>query len=223
MKKILVVAILIYSTMSTAQSDVKKPNQFYFSFGAGISVPSGLTNSFYHDGSTNVQLGISYEYAFHPRFSWLNGAELEQNDYNLDLWMEINEQLEIKTPIDEAKYTRIKQRNITAHSQIRFYLTENKTKEDAAMFFQGGLRVSLSGPTTFTYRMNNKREEKNLDGFKNEVYFGAEFMAGFKNDFFENFDLLNASTFGFIYQINPLFINSNYDVLPMHFIWRFLF
>ena len=213
----------MFVTTLIAQTDVDKPNQFYISFGAGVSAPNGLSNSFYHDGSTNVQLGVSYEYAFHPRFSWLNGIEIEQNIYNLDLWMEKDKQLEVKEPIDQAKYTRITQRNITAHAQLRFYLSDNSAKNDAAMFFQGGLRASLSGPTNFSYRMNNEREQIDLGGFKNAVYFSAELMVGFKNDFFENFDLLNASTLGFIYQLNPLFINTNHEVFPMHFTWRFLF
>lgn len=223
MKRICIAVIIMITTSIMAQTDLEKPNQFYFSFGAGVSVPNGLTNNFYHDGSTNVQIGFSYEYSFNPRFSWMNGIEIEQNIYNLDLWMEKDKQLEVKEPIDQAKYTRITQRNITAHAQLRFYLSDNSAKNDAAMFFQGGLRASLSGPTNFSYRMNNEREQIDLGGFKNAVYFSAELMVGFKNDFFENFDLLNASTLGFIYQLNPLFINTNHEVFPMHFTWRFLF
>lgn len=218
------VVIIIFLAGSTyGQEEFKKPSQFYFSFGAGLSVPNGLTNSFYHDGSTNVQLGVSHELSLTPRFSWMNGVELEQNDYNLDKWVIVAEHLFIDNPIDQAKYTRIIQRNISLHTQLRYYFSDNLEKSSAAMFLQGGLRATLAGPTNFNYRMSGEPEEIDLGGFTNSIYLSAELMIGFKNDFFENFDLLNTSTLGFIYQMNPMFINTNFDVYPMHFTWRFLF
>ena len=179
MKTVFAIVVLLISTTAVSQNDFEKPNKFYFSFGAGISSPNGLTSNFYHDGSTNVQLGFSYEYAFHPRFSWLNGIELEQNDYNFDVWMQKDESLEFLAPIDQAKYTRIIQRNITAHTQLRFYFSDNLKKDDAAMFLQGGLRVSLSGPTNFSYRMDNERQQLDIGGFRNSMYISTELMIGF--------------------------------------------
>ncbi|MEL6539026.1 MAG: hypothetical protein AAFQ98_26655, partial [Bacteroidota bacterium] len=51
----------------------------------------------------------------------------------------------------------------------------------------------------------------------------VEFMLGFKGQFFKNFDLLNASTLGFMYQVNAKFGEGSTEVYPLHFTWRFLF
>ena len=99
------------------------------------------------------------------------------------------------------------------------------------MFIQGGLRLTQSlaflgnesTETYYFYRSSGENQSISLENFANQKGLQIEMMVGFKGQFFKKFDLLNASTLGFMYQLNPMFEENSTELYPLHFTWRFLF
>ena len=211
----------------------EKHNNYYISFGAGSSVLRELPEEIYFSGSNNLQLGLLYERAFHKHFSFITGAEFEQVTYSFDGDIHFNSTtgFDLIAAGTDKKYTGLRQRNIAIPLQVRFYLLENTSPEERNMFIQSGVRItqtldfagSEALQTHFYYRSNGENESHSLSDYTNQTSLQWEFMIGFKNQFFKNFDLLNASSLGFIYQLNPMFKDNSSDIYPMHFTWRFLF
>ncbi|WP_299523737.1 outer membrane beta-barrel protein [Winogradskyella sp.] len=230
-----IIALSIF-TLSNAQemaTTFNKHNNFYISFGAGTSVLRDLPSDIYFDGSTNLQLGFMYERAFHKRFSFLTGIEFEQATYNFngDLDFNSNNGFDLVRAGPDKKYTGFRQRNLTAPIQGRFYFMDNNASDSRNIFIQAGLRLTQSldfigndsFETYYFYRSRGKDESIMLTDFVNQRRIQLEFMFGFKGQFFKKFDVLNASTLGFMYQLNPIFTSDSTAVHPIHFTWRFLF
>lgn len=228
--------LLAASSNTLAQENpnvFQKHSTLYISFGAGVSMLSQFPADIYFSGSTNLQLGLMYERAFHKRFSLVGGLEFEQVSYNFDgdLDFSSSSALNIVQAGHEKKYTGIRQRNIALPLQGRFYFIDNNSAHSKNMFVQGGLRLIQSLDfvgyeslgTTYYYRSDGENEEVSLSDFTNQTALQMELMIGFKGQFFKRFDLLNASTLGFMYQLTPLFKAGSTQVHPVHFTWRFLF
>ena len=210
-----------------------KHNNLYISFGAGSSMFRQFPSNIYFSGSSNLQLGAMYERAFHKRFSLLAGLEFEQVSYNFDgdLQLNSNATLDLIQAGPEKKYTGIRQRNIALPIQARFYFLDNNASDSRNMFLQGGMRLvqsldflgSENLGTTYNFRRNGENETISLSDYTNQTVVQLELMIGFKGQFFKRFDLLNASTLGFMYQISSTFEEGSTEVFPLHFTWRFLF
>jgi hypothetical protein len=224
---------LLFFTATFAQehSEVfKKHHNFYSSFGAGSSMLRQFQNEIYFHNSSNLQLGLMYERAIHKQFSLVTGLEFEQVTYNFDGEIQIgaNTNITIIEAGPDKKYTSLRQRCIAIPLQSRYYFLENKTADTRNMFLQGGLRIVQSfdfidAGTSFNYRSMGKKESIALSDYTNQTSLQLELMIGFKGQFFKKFDLLNASTLGFMYQLNPIFKENSSQVYPLHFTWRFLF
>ncbi len=211
----------------------EKHNNLYISFGAGSSVLREFPSDIYFSGSNNLQLGLMYERAFHKRFSLITGLEFEQVTYNFDGDIQFNPNAGF-TLIEAApdkKYTGLRQRNIAVPLQGRYYFWENHSSDSRNMFVQGGVRLIQSLDflgaeglaTSYYYRSQGENESFSLSDYTNQTGLQLELMIGFKGQFFKNFDLLNASALGFMYQLNPVFDDNSSRVYPLHFTWRFLF
>lgn len=198
--------------------------QFYFSFGGGVSFLNGFPDEVYQDGHSNVQLGFMVEKTISPRFSAFSGIELELLNYSFDgeLAEGNGQPLRIVPAADGVKYARIVQRNLTVPLQLRGYLRPNAGKGSKNAYLQGGLRFSLPGSTEYTFRANQEKQAQDLEDLAPSLLVSAELMIGFKGDFFERFDLLNASSLGVIYQATPL-LEEGSAIHPVHLTWRFLF
>ncbi|MDN5210503.1 hypothetical protein QQ020_00550 [Fulvivirgaceae bacterium BMA12] len=213
--------------------DFQRHSNIYISFGAGSSMLNQFPSDIYFAGSTNLQLGAMYESAFHKRFSLIAGVEFEQVSYNFDGDIDFTSgsTLNIVRAGSDKKYTRIRQRNVAIPLQGRFYFSSNNTADTKNMFVQSGIRLvqtldfinSDSFGTTYYYRSNGEENQISLDDFANQTVIQAELMIGFKGQFFKNFDILNASTLGFMYQFTPLLKDGSTEIYPIHFTWRFLF
>lgn len=206
-------------------SDRPYSSQTYFSFGAGFSLLQGVSENFYQDGHSNVQIGFMREIPFNPRVSLVTGLELERLTYSLDFFPELSEDSYtfIKAP-EGIKYTRLFQNSLNLSTQARIYLKENTSKEKGNIFLQSGLRAGYNLSTTFAYRENSKNETVNLSDGASQFGLQAEIMLGIKGDYFEKLKILNASSFGLTYQFNsPLQIENVVNVRPVHLTWRFLF
>jgi len=230
---ILLTLLLIKAELSAQENNIfEKHQNLYISFGAGSSILGQLPEDIYFDGSNNLQLGVMYERAFHKRFSWIIGLEFERASYNINADVDFisADMLNLVQAGNEKKYTSIRQNNITIPIQGRFYFLENYNAASRNMFLQGGLRlvqslafVSDDFGTTYHFRSNGENTQISLSDFSNQRTFQMELMIGFKGQFFKKFDLLNASTLGFIYQFTSIFKNGSTEVYPVHFTWRFLF
>lgn len=234
-KRLFWTVLLIICVFTTAHAqeapDVfKKHNNIYFSFGAGSSRLRQFQTDIYFHSSSNLQLGLIYERATHKRFSLVTGIEFEQATYNFDgdLQFVPNGGLTIIEAGPDKKYTGLRQTNIAIPAQVRYYFLKNINKDARNMFFQGGLRITQSldfmgTGTSFYYRSAGNNESISLSDYTNQTGFQLELMVGFKGQFFKKFDLLNASTLGLVYQLNPTFKENSSKFFPLHFTWRFLF
>lgn len=227
---LLIISVFTAALAQESPNVFTKHNNLYFSFGAGSSRLRQFQPDIYFHSSSNLQLGLMYESASHKRFSLVTGVEFEQATYNFDgdLQFGPNGGFNIIEAGPEKKYTGLRQVNIAVPAQIRYYLFENTTADTRNMFFQGGLRIAQSLDfmgfgTTFYYRSNSENESISLSDYTNQTGFQLELMVGFKGQYFKKFDLLNSSTLGFIYQLNPTFKENSSQFLPLHFTWRFLF
>jgi hypothetical protein len=205
----------------------KKPykSQTYFSFGAGVSFLQGVPDNFYQDGHGNVQIGLMKELPFNKRVSLVTGLELERLTYNLDFFpvFDENSQTFIQAP-DGVKYTRVFQNSLNLSAQARIYFKENSSKQTSNVFLQTGLRGGYNLSTTFAFRENNKNQSINLSEVASPFNLQAELMLGFKGDYFKKLEILNASSFGFTYQLNrPLTAGNVENIRPILLTWRFLF
>jgi hypothetical protein len=228
-------AVLIVGTFMTsyAQENVevfKKHHNFYFSFGAGSSLLRQLQSTIYFHNSNNLQLGVIFERAINKRFSLISGIEFEHTTYNFDgdLQFKPDGGLNIIEAGPDKKYTGIRQVNVAIPVQGRYYFLKNLSKDARNIFLQGGLRVTqsldfLGIGTSFYYRSLGDNKAISLSHYTHQTGFQCELMLGFKGQFFKKFDLLNSSTLGFMYQINPMFQKKSSQVFPLHFTWRFLF
>lgn len=229
-KASLIIVLFILSQNLLAQnagSASKKPykSQTYFSFGAGVSLLQGVPDNFYQDGHGNVQLGLMKELPFSKRVSFVTGLELERLTYNLDFFpvLDENKQTFIQAP-DGIKYTRVFQNSLNLSAQARFYFKENSSKETSNIFLQTGLRAGYNLSTTFSFRENDQNQSVNLSEVASPFNLQAELMLGFKGNYFKKLEILNASTFGFIYQLNsPLAAENVENIRPINLTWRFLF
>ncbi|WP_373523694.1 outer membrane beta-barrel protein [Aquiflexum sp.] len=205
----------------------KKPykSQTYFSFGAGVSFLQGVPDNFYQDGHSNVQIGLMKELPFNKRLSFITGLELERLTYNLDFYplLDENNNNFIQAP-DGIKYTRVFQNSLNISAQTRFYFRENSSKQTPNIFIQTGLRGGYNLSTTFAYREDNQNQTINLSEVASPFNLQAELMLGFKGDYFEKLEILNASTFGLTYQFNsPIQAGNVENIRPINLTWRFLF
>ncbi|UII74648.1 hypothetical protein LV716_10240 [Flagellimonas sp. HMM57] len=234
LKKLLVLILIAIGREMIAQENAdgfQKHSNLYISFGAGSSMLGQFPSDIYFSGSTNLQLGTMYERALHKRFSLVVGLELEQVSYNFDGDLELSSTLNIVQAGLDKKYTGIRQCNIAIPIQGRFYFLDNNYADSKNMFVQSGIRFIQSldfiGPeslgTTYYYRSNGEDEIVSLADFTNQTAVQLELMIGFKGQFFKRFDLLNASTLGFMYQPISLFKDGSSEIYPTHFTWRFLF
>ncbi|MEM8967650.1 MAG: hypothetical protein AAGE93_14620 [Bacteroidota bacterium] len=227
--------ILALGTFAATQAQentevFKKHDNLYISFGAGSSVLRQFPPDIYFAGSNNLQLGLMYERAFHKRLSVVAGVEFEQVTYNFDgdIQFGSNAGFTLIEAGPDKKYTGLRQRNIAIPLQGRFYFLENNAASSRNMFVQSGLRFVqsldfLGAETSYFYRSEDENETLSLSDFTNQTSLQLELMIGFKGQFFQKFDLLNASTLGFMYQLNPMFDDNSSEILPIHFTWRFLF
>ncbi|GEM_PF-944364 len=236
-KQILVLVLMVVNGVVAAQNNpdgFQKHSNLYISFGAGSSMLGQFPSDIYFSGASNLQLGAMYERALHKRFSIVGGLELEQVSYNFDGDIDLSSSSSTLTIIQagpEKKYTGIRQRNIALPLQGRFYFLDNNAAYAKNMFLQSGVRIvqslgftgSESLETSYYFRSSDSSEEVSLGDFTNQTALQWELMVGFKGQFFKNFDLLNASTLGFMYQLTPLFKDGSTEVYPIHFTWRFLF
>lgn len=211
-----------------AQADeIKQPHwNRYFSFGAGPSYLSNFNAEVYQDGHSNVQLGLLFERSVHPRLSLLAGVELERMVYAFDgiLLTDANDQTQIEVAPGDIKYTTIVRNNLALPLQLRYYFQPNNRPEDTGVYVQGGIRVALNGSSDFTYRQGGEAQSDDISGLTQQRTLSGEFMLGFKGNFFERIDLLNASSFGIIYQFTPVFaVSTTNAIRPIHVTWRFLF
>ena len=230
---ILFAGINVRTHAQEIQNDFEKHNNWYISFGAGASNLIQFPTDIYFAGSSNLQLGFMYERAFHKRFSLVAGVELEQASYNFDGDIQFNEEASIRLiPAGtDKKYTGIRQRNIAIPIQGRFYFLDNNDPDGRNVFLQSGVRLvqtldfidSENSGTTYYFRSQGENSDISLGDFANQTLFQMELMVGFKGQFFENFDLLNASTLGFMYQFTPMLDEESTELYPLHFTWRFLF
>lgn len=229
-KASLIIVLFILSQNLLAQnagSASKKPykSQTYFSFGAGVSLLQGVPDNFYQDGHGNVQLGLMKELPFSKRVSFVTGLELERLTYNLDFFpvLDENKQTFIQAP-DGIKYTRVFQNSLNLSAQARFYFKENSSKETSNIFLQTGLRAGYNLSTTFSFRENDQNQSVNLSEVASPFNLQAELMLGFKGNYFNKLEILNASTFGFTYQfISPLAAENVENIRSINLTWRFLF
>lgn len=211
----------------------KKHNNWYISFGAGSSMLRQLPSDIYFAGSNNLQLGVMYERALHKRFSVVSGLEFEQVTYNFNGDLESNTDggFTLIRAGNDKKYTGLRQRNLAIPLQGRYYFLDNNAADARNMFIQSGVRFTQSldflgaegFETTYFYRSRGESESISLSDFTNQTSLQFELMVGFKGQFFKKFDLLNASTLGFMYQLNPMFGDNSTEIYPLHFTWRFLF
>lgn len=235
-RRLLLAIYLVTFTATHAQDNVglfKKHNNVYISFGAGSSILRQFPTDIYFAGSNNLQLGLMYERALHKRLSIVTGLEFEQVTYNFDGDIHFNSNdgfALIPAPFDK-KYTGLRQRNMNLPIQARLYFLDNNTAGSRNMFLQGGVRLMQSLDflgaeileTSYYYRGDGENQFISLSDYTNQTGLQLELMIGFKGQFFKNFDLLNASTLGLMYQINPMFDDNSSAVYPLHFTWRFLF
>ncbi len=213
--------------------EFKKHHNLYISFGAGSSILRQFPSDIYFAGSNNLQLGLMYERAFHHRFSVVTGLEFEQVTYNFDgdLQFNSNTGFTLIEAASDKKYTGLRQRNLAVPLQARFYFLENNAADSRNLFVQGGVRLiqsldflgAESLATSYYYRSEGASESLSLSDYTNQTGWQLELMIGFKGQFFKKFDLLNASTLGFMYQLNPMFDDNSSEVFPLNFTWRFLF
>jgi hypothetical protein len=231
-KNLLSIFILGFMVIANANAQEipttsKKPykSKTYFSFGAGVSLLQGVPDDFYQDGHGNVQIGLMKELPFNKRVSFLTGLELERLTYNVDFYPVLDENNNnfVQAP-DGIKYTRIFQNSLNLSTQARFYFRENSKKETPNIFLQTGFRGGYNLSTTFAYRENNENQSINLSDIASPFNVQAELMLGFKGNYFEKLEILNASTFGVTYQFNnPLSAGNVENIRPIHLTWRFLF
>lgn len=224
--------LVILIQISSAQQDNTNAQhepyfRTYFSFGAGVSIAQGLPADIYQDGNSNVQIGVQFEKTLGSRFSAISGIEIEQNIYNFDGFAQADEMgngISIQRAGDDTKYTKVIQRNISLPIQARVYYRPNLSRNTSNAYLQGGLRISANGTTSFSFRSDNESFTEDLKPYANAYNLQAELMIGFKGNFFKNFDLLNASSIGVIYQFSQMFNErSSQNIRPIHFTWRFLF
>ena len=77
--------------------------------------------------------------------------------------------------------------------------------------------------TAYSYRSNGEDDGLYLSEFTHQTIMQLELMIGFKGQFFERFDLLNASSISLMYQLSSMFKQEAGAITPLHFTWRFLF
>ncbi len=216
----------LYSQDSAADPLSYKDHwSFYLSFGGGFTQLTGVPDPIYQDGHSNAQFGIVTERSVHKRISLVSGIEIERITYNLDgvFQMSGDKAVQLSQASPGVKYTRLTQSTLNVPLLTRFYLWDNMSRDTKNAFVQLGTRVSWSG-NEFSYRLAGEEQTRSLvDGSRSFIWH-AEFAIGFKGQFFECFDLLNSSSFGVRYAINPIFSDeSNVDLNPIHFTWRFIF
>ncbi|WP_194973086.1 outer membrane beta-barrel protein [Aquiflexum lacus] len=230
-KKNLLSILILLATFNVEAQEMrknsKKPykSQTYFSFGAGVSFLQGVSENFYQDSHSNVQIGLMKELPFNKRLSFITGLELERLTYNLDFYPVLDENRNnfIQAP-DGIKYTRVFQNSLNLSAQTRIYFRENSSKQTSNIFLQTGLRGGYNFSTTFGYRENNENQTINLSEVASPLNLQAELMIGFKGDYFKKLEILNASTFGLTYQFNSPLTAGNVDnIRPINLTWRFLF
>ncbi|WP_114749787.1 outer membrane beta-barrel protein [Pleomorphovibrio marinus] len=229
-KATLILFLFILSQSILAQNGTptsKRPykSQTYFSFGAGVSLLQGVSDNFYQDGHSNVQLGLMKEIPINHKVSFVTGVELERLTYNLDFFpvLDENNSQFIQGP-DGIKYTRVFQNSLNLSAQTRFYFKENSSKQTTNIFLQIGLRGGYNLSTTFSFRENNENQSIDLSDVARPFNVQAELMLGFKGNYFKKLEILNASSFGLTYQFNSLLTAGNVEnISPVHLTWRFLF
>lgn len=238
LKKSLLVLTLVLIAVNALYAQDTNPvfephKQVYISVGAGSSFMSGLPSDIYSDGNSNLQLGAMYERAFHPRFSLILGLEFEQLAYNFDGDVRFTSPstVDVVRAGTDKKYTGIRQRSLAFPVQLRTYLHENLDNNGRNMFVQGGVRLVQTLDFTgvdglrslYFFRSEDETDGIHLSDFANQSLLQLELMIGFKGQFFEKFDLLNASSLGFMYQLTPMLNEGSTKISPLHFTWRFLF
>lgn len=198
---------------------------FHLSFGGGFSQLSGVPDPIYQDGHSNAQFGIVVERSLDPQVSLVSGVEIERITYSLDGVFQIEDDKAVQLSEASAgvKYTRLTQSALNVPLLARFYLWENLSRSTKNAYVQLGTRVSWSG-NEFSYRQAGEEQTRSLvDGSRNFIWH-AEFAIGFKGDFFKCFDLLNSSSLGVRYALQPLFTEESNEALrPIHFSWKFIF
>lgn len=220
---ILAISLFSLSVMAQSTANFQPYWRGYFSLGAGLSFTQNINENIYEDGHSNVQLGFLMERSFHRRWSVLSGVEFEQITYSLDGAFSLNEQELELVPADAGrKYNRLYNRNFAFPLQVRYYFADNRHKDKAGMYLQGGARLAYAWNASYQYRQNDESQNINLSDALQRFIVGAELMLGFKGNYFSSLDLLNASTLGVIYQASPVFEGST-SFSPLHFTWRFLF
>lgn len=222
----LCISIFLHGQSNTADTLSYEDHwSLYLSFGGGFSQLTGVPDPIYQDGHSNAQFGVLIERSLHKRVSLVSGVEIERITYNLDGVFQLldDKAVQLSQAAPGVKYTRLTQSVMNVPLQARFYLRDNMSRNTKNAFVQLGTRVSWSG-NEFSYRQAGEEQTRSLiDGSRSFIWH-AEFAIGFKGDFFKCFDLLNSSSLGVRYAINPMFSDeSNVDLHPIHFTWRFIF
>lgn len=199
---------------------------YYCSFGGGFSSLSGLPNGIYEDGHSNFQIGGYLERSLGPRHSLLTGLELERSTYSLDADMHVLDQKAIATQnmSDDIKYTRVKHSSVNIPLHLRLYWRQNTRPQESNAYIQFGGRLGWTDGADFSYRSGGEKFKRSLSEGSRKFIWQAEFMVGFKGEFFDCLGLLNSSSLGVIYSLDPLFTSgSDVNFQPVHFSWRFMF
>jgi hypothetical protein len=204
-----------------ALNDSAKSWDYYISIGGGFSTTRGIPQDIYQAGNSNVQAGVWIERKISTKYALLSGVEIEQITYSFDgLVDEDNNTLNVIQAPGGVKYTQLYNRNISLPLQVRWHYKDSQHSEN--LYLQGGLRVAYGWNATFSYREGGESQNNNLTPALAPVIVSAEFMIGFKGNYFSNFDILNASSLGVIATLNPIF-DSALPLQPFHFTWRFMF
>jgi hypothetical protein len=219
-------ACLLCFPSNTYGQEVKNKNidkkyTYFLSFGAGVSALRNIQDDIYQDNHNNYQIGVLVEKLINPKSSFISGLELDIIKYQFDgFFIQSNNKLQFVLAQPNFKYTKLTQFIINIPSQVRFPL--NKSRK---IFIQTGFRLGLPVITNFSYRENNKRHLKNLSMNQSKIVYQVETLIGFSENCFKKIELLNGTTLGIMYQINPIFKPSKLEtkLSPVHLTWRFLF
>jgi hypothetical protein len=129
-----------------------------------------------------------------------------------------------QTISDDIKYTRIKHSSINIPLHLRLYRHPNTSRQHSNAYIQFGGRLGWTGGADFNYRSGGEKFSRSLSEGSRNFIWQVEFMLGFKGEFFDCLGLLNSSSLGVIYSLDPLFSSeSEVNLQPLHFSWRFIF
>jgi hypothetical protein len=234
--QLVVFAVLITNASVNAQNE--KIWNFNASLGFGYSGIYNMPNDIYNEEQENLQLGFCVERKMNKKLSLVSIIEFDNLHYSFDGFISPNSTnnsiILTQAPLG-IKYSGVRQMTIGESFMGRFYF-KTKTFEDkecitgscikeGALFLQTGIRCVTPITTNYEYRFNNSDNTTSLNKYVNRILFQTEFSIGVKGRLNNFWGILNSSTIGVIYQITPIFKQSNEttELNPTHFTWRLFF